>query len=310
MSGPMKPMPPLANRLVKGQSVGQFQAERYDVAASFADPPLRSSRIAICGFGSETLSEAPFDDPDVEVWVLNMLHSGVPRWDRLFELHDRATVENETDEKEEQRKRERGGLPHLDYMRQVTDRPIYVVAPWPDVPCSLRFPVEEVTAALGARCGKLRDTPYFTSTFAFMLAWACLKIVGRRADPLVPEPGEAIHCCGIEMLSGDEYGYQRSNAEMLIGWVLGHGIEVHVPQRSALLESDGMYGFTRPESLELLTHMRGYYEDKKKQSEARRDEALQRKRQADSDWHTHDGASQSLAWVIHHIKYLTRGGKC
>ena len=69
--------------------------ETTDAPARFAEPALRSSKVAIVGFGSETLGEAPFDDPDCEIWILNMLHGVVPRWDRLFELHDRATVEQD-----------------------------------------------------------------------------------------------------------------------------------------------------------------------------------------------------------------------
>lgn len=276
----------------------------------FTDPPLRSSKIAICGFGSETLGEAPFDDPDCEIWILNMLHSNVPRWDRLFELHDRATVEQESDTKEEQRKKERGGMAHLDYLRSITDRPIYLVEEWPDVPCGIRFPIEKVTDEVGAFCPKLQSTPYFQSTFAFMLVWAVIGIVGRRRDPRIPEEGEEIWVCGVEMINGEEYAYQRSNAEFLCGWVLGHHIKLNIPQRSALLESDGIYGYSHAnETLELLARLRAWGADQRKSMLAKREDAATAREKARADWNTYDGASQAFEKVIAQVIYLIRGGK-
>jgi len=278
-------------------------------AAAFVDPPVRTKRIAIVGFGSETMNEAPWEDAGCEIWILNMLHGAVPRWDRLFELHDRATVEQESDSKEERRKAERGGQRHIDYLRSVTDRPIYTTHIWHDVPCSVQFPVETVKNWLGEYCGKLDETPYFMSSFAYMLAWAVVKIVEQRKHEHVPEDGEEIHVCGVEMLNGEEYAYQRSNAEFLCGWVLGHGIRLHVPQRSALLTSDGMYGYAHAESLELLARMRAYYEDQIAKQKAKREAAAVRRMQAQADWNTADGVVQGLEWARTHILYLSRGGK-
>jgi hypothetical protein len=179
----------------------------------------------------------------------------------------------------------------------------------PDIPTSVRFPIERLTAHFGAQCEKLRESPYFTSTFAYMLAFAVLGIVERRHDPHVPEPGEAIHVCGVEMLNGEEYAFQRSCAEFLCGYVLGHGISLVIPARSALLESDGMYGYVRGESLELLARMRGYYSDRKRLQITKRDEAAARREQAKADWNSADGAIQTFDWLLNHLQYIGRGGK-
>jgi hypothetical protein len=270
--------------------------------SEFSDPPLRTSKIAIVGFATETMKEAPFDDPAYEIWILNMLHSHVPRWDRLWEMHDRVTLDIETKDLTLNTK-------HLEVLQAERTRPIYMVERQPDIPCSVRYPVEDVTRRIGANCDKLLRQPYFTSTFAYMLASAILGIIDRRADPLVPEYDEKIDVCGIELLNAEEYAYQRANAEFLLGYALAKGIEVYIPDRSALLESDGLYGYARSESLELLGRMKLYYNDKKKQSLATRDEAAMRRDQAKADWNTHDGAAQTFDWVLSHLSYLSRGGK-
>ena len=266
------------------------------------EPPLRTSKIAIVGFATETMGEAPFDDPDVEIWILNMLHAHVPRWDRLWELHDRETLTQETKELKK-------NMDHLGTLQAETTRPIYMVEAQPDIPMSRRFPIELLRDYLGPLCPKLATAPYYTSTFAFMLATAVMGIVGRRAHPDVPEPGEQLYVCGVELLSGDEYGYQRSCGEFWCGFALGKGIKLEIPSRSALLESDGMYGYVRAESLELLGRMRAYYADRRAKFVAQRDEAAQRRGQASSDWQTYDGCIQAQDWVLTHLTYLIRGGK-
>lgn len=264
--------------------------------------PLRTSKVAIVGFATESMADAPFDDPAYEIWILNMLHASVPRWDRLWELHDMATLEQETAELQR-------STDHLGVLRAEKSRPIYMVKQEPTIPASVRFPLEHLTAHFGALCDKLQRQPYFTSTFAYMVATAVLGIVARRAQPHVPEPDESLVIAGVELLSTEEYAYQRSNGEFLIGFALGHGIPVYIPGRSALLESDGMYGYANGENLELISRMRAYYQARYKKAMELRDAAATRRQQAMADWNTHDGSMQAIDHMLTHMQYLARGGK-
>lgn len=264
--------------------------------------PLRSGKVAIVGFATETMGYAPYEDEDCEIWILNMLHGHVPRWDRLWELHDLACLEQETKEL----KRE---MDHLGTLRAERQRPIYMVEAHDDIPMSREFPVKALIKHFGERCEKLQQTPYFTSTFAYMLASAILGILARRRVPGVPEPGEEIYVCGVEMLNGEEYAYQRSCAEFFCGVAIGAGITLHIPDRSALLESDGLYGYAQSESLELLTRMRAYYTDLRDKFIKQRDEASAKRNQATADWNTYDGCAQGFNKVLSHLTYLQRGGK-
>lgn len=271
-------------------------------ATGYVEPPMIVRKIAIVGFADETRGLAPYEDPSCEIWILNMLHAHVPRWDRLWEMHDRVTLEVETAEL-------KMNMDHLGYLQSEQTRPIYMIDAQPDIPCSVRFPIERVKEPVAALCEKLANTPYFTSTFAYMIAYAVELIVARRTNIFVPEPGEEIYVCGVEMLNGEEYAYQRSCAEFFAGYAIGKGIKLHIPDRSALLESDGMYGYAPPATLELLGRMRLYYQERRKKELALRDDAATRRDKAKADWNTHDGAAQALDWIGSHLTYLSRGGK-
>jgi hypothetical protein len=48
---------------------------------------------------------------------------------------------------------------------------------------------------------------------------------------------------GVTMKAGDEYGYQRPNAEFLIGLARGKGIKVHLPENCSLCKYQGDLGY-------------------------------------------------------------------
>lgn len=75
---------------------------------------------------------------------------------------------------------------------------------------------------------------YFTSTFAYMLAYA----IHKRVDE--------IGIYGVALSLKEEYREQRSCAEFWIGFAAGRGIEVNVYGESMLLSlvpHDGLYGY-------------------------------------------------------------------
>lgn len=277
-------------------------ARKKSHAGAWPDPPLRSKKVAIVGFATESIDFAPFENPEYEVWILNMLHKHVPRWDRLWELHDRETLNQETAELKR-------SMDHLGTLQAERERPIYMLEHFDDIPMSKRFPIETMTAYLASLSDKWANAPYYTSTFAYMLATAVMGIVNLRANPFIPEPGEHIVIAGVELLNNEEYAYQRSCAEFWIGLVMGKGIRCDIAPRSALLESDGLYCYARPESLELLSRMREYYNERRKSFEQKKAEAATRRDQAKADVNSYDGAIQMAEWTINHLTYLMRGGK-
>ena len=79
------------------------------------------------------------------------------------------------------------------------------------------------------------EAPCIDSSVSYMLALA----ISRKP--------EAIGLFGVDMVNGEEYGYQRPNAAYLIGLARGKGIEVVLHPDSRLLASEwaaGNYGIS------------------------------------------------------------------
>jgi hypothetical protein len=170
-----------------------------------------TKKIAIVGFASSSRDQAP-QDGSFEVWGMNSLYLNVEsRWDRWFEMH---SVEDMP-----------GVYPqiwndHKEWLKKFPG-PIYTHEKIDWLPNSVEFPVDDMRDKFGE---------YYTSTVAFMLALA------------IHEEAEEIHVYGIDMVGDDEYGFQKSNTEFLLGYAKGKGIKVYIPPQSALLSSPGIYG--------------------------------------------------------------------
>lgn len=91
-----------------------------------------------------------------------------------------------------------------------------------DIPNSVAYPLDDIVAASGRR--------FFTSTFAYMLGliWYQHKIENN--------PVERVYLYGINLTSVDEYIHQKSCVEYWCGRLEEAGIEVVIPNGSALLK--------------------------------------------------------------------------
>lgn len=228
----------------------------YDAEGAIVKVSPRRKKVAIVGFATNTLHLVPWNDPDFEIWGLNQgyLHCH-RRADRWFELHlPEATADVRDPE-------------YLQWL-SACPIPIYMIQTAPEIPNSVRFPIERAIEFGG------RD--YFTSSPAFMLALAGM------------EGFEEVHLYGINLAIGDEYFFEKACAEWWIGFLEGRGVKVHVPKASSLLKQYRRYGYSidaRPsQSLKvLLTARRDEYRAKAEETAAnlhtmlgamREDEAL------------------------------------
>jgi hypothetical protein len=185
----------------------------------------KKKKLAIVGFAG-TRDQAPFDNPEFEIWTVNNLHQFVPRQDRVFEIHQRWTWDGQLH-----------GQPadeHVKFM-QNADIPIYNCEVFPDIPRSIRFPLEEMVKEFGMqRTGfanpEWRDG-YFTNTISYMIALG------------IYEKFEVIEIYGVDMAVGTEYNEQRPSCEYYIGIAKGRGIDVRLPAACDLLKNRFHYGF-------------------------------------------------------------------
>ena len=162
-------------------------------------------QIAIVGLADSTHNDAPYTNPDWEVWGLPWDEEKWLYFDKVFELHYLDLLRSLE-------------VPYVseDRLREV-DVPLYMQESYPSIPNSVKYPLNDVIALTG---------DYFHSSFSYMMGLAIL------------EKADKIGTWGIDMTADDEYEYQKSNAEYFIGFARGRGIEVFVPEESALLSFD------------------------------------------------------------------------
>lgn len=174
------------------------------------EPPRKG--VAIVGFGSNTRGLAPYNDPRFEIWGLNQGHFFMPRRaDRWFEMHRPEYTPDMRDP---------------DYAKFLAELriPVYALDVRPDIPWSVRFPIERLIDKFGG-------LDYYTSTVAYMIALA------------IDEGFHEIHCYGVDLTTDEEYAFQRPCVEWWLGTAYGRGINVYTPKESALLKQPWRYGY-------------------------------------------------------------------
>lgn len=185
--------------------------------------PIKRTKVAIVGF-APSRDQAPYNNPDFEIWSVNNLHRFIPRTDRVFQLHQRS--EWEVDDLH--------GFPgkkHLEWLK-TCGIPVYTIEKYPDIPTSIKFPLDELIEEFGIprQKGKTKDA-YFTNSISFMIALA------------IYEGFKEIHIYGVDMAVLSEYNEQRPSCEYYLGIAKGRGIDVYLPVESDLLKTRFIYGY-------------------------------------------------------------------
>lgn len=220
------------------------------------NPERFKDKLAIVGFASTTREQAPFDDPDYEIWTVNEAGNiridafkWVKRFDRLFQIHPRWDFTRENNGNDPNHwlwlQAKSGtcnmckGTGLVDGKEcQMCDKGVYnppESRSWPrviynqkqydDIPGSVKYPLDEMIALNPA--GR-----YFDSTLSYMLMLA--STMGYSE----------IFVVGFEMSAQSEYFYQRANAEYLIGILQERGINIVLPADSSICKtSKGLYGY-------------------------------------------------------------------
>lgn len=215
-----------------------LDAEQGTVELLMPDGVTPRKKFALVGFAGGTRSMAPFGDPEWAVVGMNQLNRHIPRADAWFEIHkewNTAVVP---------------GTDHEGWLRDC-GLPVYMAYRVPGLPTSLGFPLPRMVE-------KFND--YFTSTVAYMLAWAIDHIDRLVEDRMrdMPVTGTLaeqnalarslykeymIGLFGIDLIVGSEYFEQKPCAEFWIGQACGRGIDVAIPPQSALCTQGYRYGY-------------------------------------------------------------------
>lgn len=218
---------------------------------------LSNKTVALVGFAGLTLGFAKRSLAD-EFWTMNhaykVIGQSLPRIDRLFEIHEEPWI---------RRKELTASVEYWEWLKQEHAFPVVMQAVHPEIPNSVRFPLEEVCWDL---FGKFRLTSgeqvrFFTSSFSYMLAMALYEKVKR------------VEIYGIEMKTGTEYGYQYPGGAFMVGLAVGRGMEVVIRPESHLCRAK-LYGYgTAPyASREVMERHWAFYNDEAERRRAVADE--------------------------------------
>ena len=221
------------------------------------DAPVR--KIGLVGF-TASKADAPFGDPEWELWGLNNLHRqiearGFRRW---YDLHPDKMILGDSE--------------HEGWLRAGAEGlPVYVWNPKPEWPTSVAFPLKELTDQFGR---------YFTNSISYMIAHA------------IAEGATHLGLWGVDMAQGTEYAAQRPSCEYFLGVATGLGITVEIADTSDLLKSAGLYGEGDDSGLRAKLEARiAELQELKRQAD-------QQKAHGEALWHQAQGGIENLSYIL------------
>lgn len=250
----------------------------------------RTRKVALIGFGA-TARDCPWQDESWELWGMNGfwraakadygVEAPEERYSLWFDMHSRDYIEAYG-------KAAGVGDKQQEWLKQEHQFPIFMLEEHEEFPSVLAFPLELVVKMTG------RD--YFTSTVAYMLAFAL-----AQAD--VAEVG----LWGVDLVHSTEYEHQRPCAEYWIGRLEAAGITVTIHPDSALLNGRTRYGYedTNPLLKELRAHLQMQAASVEKAVAKNREE----QERLVAQMHTDDGAHQMIRGLLDRLDIWERGGR-
>lgn len=187
-------------------------------------------KLAIVGTHPGTRSNAPFDDPNVDIWVFNESAQTTPefypnepekqwckRWDAVLQLHKKEVYASPTNWVNNR---------HWEWLqRDHGDKVIFLQEEDPRVPNGVKYPLDEIIESVPGA-----NYRWFMSTPAYAVALAIYK--GYKDIGLF----------GLDMSSNTEYGYQLMNFVFWIGVCHGMGINLYEVSNKKYF-SEKLYGF-------------------------------------------------------------------
>lgn len=164
--------------------------------------------LAIVGSHPRTREEFDFNRQDVDVWLFNEAISNkantwAKRADVIFQMHVPPIWRNP---------KNRNDPHHYEWLQTQNEvKIIYMQDMYPDVPCSVKYPIEEIHAMVGNR----KDHFLTSSVPQAMALAAYLKQYDR------------IEIYGVAMETNTEWQFQREGVAFWRGYLEGQGVDVY-----------------------------------------------------------------------------------
>ena len=163
---------------------------------------LRS--LAIVGSHPDTRENAPYDDPDYEIWLYNEAPQKTDvytRWDSLLQIHKENVYASPSNWVNKE---------HWTWLQQDhgPDKRIFMQDVDPRVPNSVKYPLEEILALVPFKY--LRSSPALALALAIHLGYKRIEVYGS------------------DLSSNTEYKYQAANYMYWIGYAHGRGVDLEM----------------------------------------------------------------------------------
>jgi hypothetical protein len=167
-------------------------------------------RLVILGSHPRTRAEAPFDDPNVDIWAFNevLVKPGFcKRADAIFQMHPKAVWNNPMNA---------GDPDSAVWLKSQDVCDLWMLEAYPEIPRAKKYPFDEIREALLPNfhldSAKMRKD-YFGSTVAYAMALG-IYLGYKKID-----------WYGIELEQIDEYRDQAPSACFWAGIAIGRGID-------------------------------------------------------------------------------------
>jgi hypothetical protein len=159
--------------------------------------------------GAETFD---FNRTDCDIWVFNealAIQPHIKKADAVFQMHAEAIWRNPHN---------RNDSNHAAWLKSGETPLIYMQDVYPDVPKSVRYPLQDICQALLPAFSwhgiDKQGDKYFSSTFCYALALG------------IHQGYKTIEVHGAEMETDTEYKYQRDGVTFWLGIAIGRGVKV------------------------------------------------------------------------------------
>ena len=230
-------------------------------------------KVALVGY-TPSWRQAPYDDKDIEIWVMNDLYELVPRYDRVFDIHDINEIKT--------RKTRHEGKSQYEVLKTLK-KPVYMQAQYADIPTSIRFPLDELIE--NYYIPAMGDKIFLTCSVAHMLALA------------IYEGYEEIQFYGIHEAVDSEYKDEMPSVLYWLGVAYGRGIKISISQDSPLLKGWFIYGFEEQKK----SHFDKFCKDEMDRISGIKDQAIA-KQQA---YHDEEMKCAGASAILQHLMKIT-----
>jgi hypothetical protein len=205
--------------------------------------------LAIVGSHPRTRDNAPWDDPNVDIWAFNEVLSNkynnekgsfCKRATGIFQMHLPAIWKNPLN---------RSDAKHYEWLKTQTEAEIFMLDQYPEIPRCTAYPFKAITDALLPTLtidSEMHRKEFFTCTVAYALALGIYR--GYKK----------IDVYGAELETLSEYQYQRDSTCFWMGVAAGRGVDITIHSQMLDVPIYGMESFITIDKQKFIDNIARY----------------------------------------------------